>query len=149
MLTQVAPNLGPIVRIPSTVVLVRLILTECQAWTQHTPSDGIVRHIQWQARIEGNTKTAMTITQYLGNGAISRGRLTITPQLNTNVATAPYLKNATDKEAVIQGIDTMRAALKNVANLTWIKPTADQSTTSFVNSVSHGIKSIKRFADGA
>jgi hypothetical protein len=67
---------------------------------------------------------AMTITQYLGNGAISRGRLTITPQLNTQVATAPYLKNATDKEAVIQGIDTMRSALSKVQNLTWIKPTA-------------------------
>ena len=77
----------------------------------------------------------MTITQYLGNGAISRGRLTITPALNVQVATVPYLRNATDKEAVIQGIDTMRAALKNVQNLTWIKPTADQTTTSFVNSV--------------
>ncbi|KAJ4360241.1 uncharacterized protein N0V89_000801 [Didymosphaeria variabile] len=117
ILTQVAPNLGPI------------------AWTQHTPSDGIVRHIQWQARIEGNTKTAMTITQYLGNGAISRGRLTITPQLNTQVATAPYLRNATDKEAVIQGIDTMRSALSKVQGLTWIKPTAGQDTTAFVNSI--------------
>ncbi|OAG04148.1 cellobiose dehydrogenase [Paraphaeosphaeria sporulosa] len=117
ILTQVAPNLGPI------------------AWTQHTPSDGIVRHIQWQARIEGNTKTAMTITQYLGNGAISRGRLTITPQLNTQVATPPYLRNATDKEAVIQGIDTMRKALSNVPNLTWIKPTSGQDTTAFVNSI--------------
>jgi hypothetical protein len=78
---------------------------------------------------------AMTITQYLGNGAISRGRLTITPQLNTQVATAPYLKNATDKEAVIQGIDTMRSALSKVQNLTWIKPTAGQDTTAFVNSV--------------
>ncbi|KAF1965471.1 FAD/NAD(P)-binding domain-containing protein [Bimuria novae-zelandiae CBS 107.79] len=117
ILTQVAPNLGPI------------------AWTQHTPSDGIVRHIQWQARIEGNTKTAMTITQYLGNGAISRGRLTVTPQLNTQVATAPYLRDAADKEAVIQGIDTMRAALDKVQGLTWIKPTAGQTTTAFVNSI--------------
>ncbi|KAK3209194.1 hypothetical protein GRF29_69g1056792 [Pseudopithomyces chartarum] len=117
ILAQVAPNLGPI------------------AWTQHTPSDGIVRHIQWQARIEGNTKTAMTITQYLGNGAISRGRLTISPALNVQVSTVPYLRNATDKEAVIQGIDTIRAALKNVQNLTWIKPTAEQTTASFVNSI--------------
>jgi hypothetical protein len=77
----------------------------------------------------------MTITQYLGNGAISRGRLTISPALNVQVSTVPYLRNATDKEAVIQGIDTIRAALKNVQNLTWIKPTAEQTTTSFVNSV--------------
>ncbi|KAJ4291666.1 hypothetical protein N0V90_009561 [Kalmusia sp. IMI 367209] len=79
--------------------------------------------------------TAMTITQYLGNGAISRGRLTITPQLNTQVATAPYLRNATDKEAVIQGIDFIRSALNKVQGLTWITPTADQSSTSFVNSI--------------
>jgi hypothetical protein len=85
----------------------------------------------------------MTITQYLGNGAISRGRLTITPQLNTQVATAPYLKNATDKEAVIQGIDTMRSALSKVQNLTWIKPTAGQDTTAFVNSVCLPIDSCR------
>jgi len=78
----------------------------------------------------------MTITQYLGTGTISRGRLDITPQLNTRVVTAPYLRNATDKEAVIQGIDFMRKALTPVANLTWVKPTASQDTTSFVNSVS-------------
>jgi cellobiose dehydrogenase (acceptor) len=36
------------------------LLTGFQAWTQHTPSDGIVRHIQWQARIEGNTKSTVS-----------------------------------------------------------------------------------------
>lgn len=90
----------------------------------------------------------MTITQYLGNGAISRGRLTITPQLNTQVATAPYLRNATDKEAVIQGIDTMRAALKNVQGLTWIRPTDGQTTTAFVNSVGATRNFIERMLMG-
>jgi cellobiose dehydrogenase (acceptor) len=102
----------------------------------HNGSDGIVRHMQWQARIEGRTKTAMTITQYLGMGTTSRGRADITPQLNMRVATQPYLRNAPDKEAVIAGIDYVRQALGNVQNLTWITPTSSQTTTAFVNSVS-------------
>jgi cellobiose dehydrogenase (acceptor) len=39
ILTQVAPNLGPIF------------------WQQINGSDGVVRHIQWQARIEGRTNS--------------------------------------------------------------------------------------------
>ncbi|KAF2728141.1 cellobiose dehydrogenase [Polyplosphaeria fusca] len=117
MLTQVAPNLGPII------------------WQQINGSDGVVRHIQWQARIEGRTKTAMTITQYLGLGTKSRGRMDITPQLNTRVATAPYLRDQYDKEAVVQGIEYMRGVLSKVQSLTWIVPTSSQTTTAFVNSV--------------
>lgn len=78
----------------------------------------------------------MTITQYLGMGTVSRGRLDITPQLNTRVITPPYLRNASDKEAVIQGIEYMRGVLSQIANLTWIVPSATQNTTAFVNSVS-------------
>ncbi|KAF1959806.1 cellobiose dehydrogenase [Byssothecium circinans] len=117
ILTQVAPNLGPII------------------WTQVTGSDGIQRSIQWQARIEGQNKNAMTITQYLGCGTTSRGRLDITPALNTRVATAPYLRNATDKEAVIAGLEYMRTVLSGVSNMTWIAPKQDQNTTAFVNSI--------------
>ncbi|PVI07312.1 cellobiose dehydrogenase [Periconia macrospinosa] len=123
MLTTVAPNLGPII------------------WTQVTPSDGITRSIQWQARIEGRTNTSMTITQYLGTGTISRGRLDITPTLNTRVITAPYLRNATDKEAVVQGIEHMRGVLNGVANLTWVTPTKEQNTTAFVDSIPAALSS--------
>jgi cellobiose dehydrogenase (acceptor) len=79
----------------------------------------------------------MTITQYLGNGATSRGRLDITPQLNTRVVTPPYLRNASDKAAVIQGIDYVRSILTPVQNLTWVVPTSSQNTTTWVNSVSY------------
>ncbi|KAF2651401.1 GMC oxidoreductase [Lophiostoma macrostomum CBS 122681] len=117
MLAQVAPNLGPIF------------------WTMFNGTDGIVRHMQWQARIEGRTPNTMTITQYLGNGATSRGRMDITPQLNTRVVTPPYLRNASDKAAVIQGIDYIRGVLSGVPNLSWVVPTASQNTTTWVNSI--------------
>jgi hypothetical protein len=81
-------------------------------------------------------QAAMTITQYLGNGATSRGRLDITPQLNTRVNTQPYLRDAGDKEAMIKGIDYIRSVLSGVSGLTWITPTTSQTTTAFVNSVS-------------
>jgi cellobiose dehydrogenase (acceptor) len=117
ILAQVAPNLGPI------------------AWQQVDASDGVVRHIQWQSRVEGRTNTSMTITQYLGTGTKSRGRLTILGNLNTQVSTAPYLRDAVDKEAVITGIEYIRGVLSKIEGLTWISPPATQNTTAFVNSV--------------
>jgi cellobiose dehydrogenase (acceptor) len=77
----------------------------------------------------------MTITQYLGTGTTSRGRMAISPNMNTRVLTAPYLREAADKEAVIKGIDYMRGVLSQVQNLTWITPTESQNTTTWVNSV--------------
>lgn len=81
----------------------------------------------------------MTITQYLGTGTVSRGRMTITKQLNTVVSTPPYLRDAHDKEAVIQGIDNFRNSLKGVPNLSWISPRSDVSSEQFVNSVSMSV----------
>lgn len=78
----------------------------------------------------------MTITQYLGTGSLSRGRLTITRQLNTLVSTPPYLRDEHDREAVIQGIINLRESLKDVANLTWIMPPPDMTAEEFVDSVS-------------
>jgi cellobiose dehydrogenase (acceptor) len=77
----------------------------------------------------------MTVTQYLGTGALSRGRMTITRQLNTIVSTPPYLRDEHDREAVIQGIANLRANLKGVANLTWITPPSNVTTEACVDSV--------------
>jgi cellobiose dehydrogenase (acceptor) len=75
------------------------------------------------------------MSQYLGRGATSRGRMTITAGLNTVVSTLPYLQNENDIQAVIQGIVNLQDALKNVANLTWTYPPANESVTDFVNNV--------------
>lgn len=78
----------------------------------------------------------MTVTQYLGTGSVSRGRMTITRQLNTRVTTPPYLRDEHDREAVIQGIINLRESLKGVANLTWITPPSNVTVEAFVDSVS-------------
>lgn len=63
--------------------------------------------------------------------------MVIQSNMNTRVMTPPYLRDAADKEAVIQGIEYMRGVLSKVENLTWITPTAEENTATFVNLVSH------------
>ncbi|KAK7998404.1 F-box domain-containing protein [Apiospora arundinis] len=90
ILAQAAPNIGPMM------------------WDEIKGADGIVRQMQWTSRVEGSAGVAngyaMTLSQYLGRGATSRGRMTITPTLNTVVSTVPYLRDPEDVNAVIQGI---------------------------------------------
>lgn len=75
------------------------------------------------------------MSQYLGRGAKSRGRMTITSSLNTVVSDVPYLKDSNDIEAVIKGIDNLRTALSGVANLTWLSPAPGKSSRDYVNEV--------------
>jgi len=76
------------------------------------------------------------MSQYLGRGATSRGRMSITPSLSTIVSDVPYLKDNNDKEAVIQGIINLQNALKNVAGLTWTFPNSTITPRDYVNNVS-------------
>ncbi|KAK3988975.1 cellobiose dehydrogenase [Cladorrhinum sp. PSN332] len=104
------------------------------AWDMVPGSDGINRHLHWQARVEGSARTSLTITQYLGTGSTSRGRMTITRQLNTVVSTPPYLRNDVDKQAVVQGLKNLQAALKD-GGFTWINPKPNVTPEQFVNSI--------------
>ncbi|KAK3316753.1 hypothetical protein B0H66DRAFT_305009 [Apodospora peruviana] len=120
ILTQSAPNIGPMM------------------WEEIKGSDGIVRTLQWTARVEGDSQitkslNAMTLSQYLGRGVVSRGRMTITPGLDTNVFEHPYLHNAVDKEVVIQGIKNLQSALSIIPNLTWVLPPANITVDAWVN----------------
>ena len=112
---------------------------QARFWEEIKGADGIVRQLQWTARVEGSFDTpngkAMTMSQYLGRGATSRGRMTITPALTTVVSDVPYLKDANDKEAVIQGIINLQNALKGVSGLTWNFPNASVSARDYVNNV--------------
>lgn len=78
----------------------------------------------------------MTITQYLGTGAQSRGRLTINKLLNMQATTSPYLRNDVDKAAVIAGLEKVQGYFKSISNLTWIRPAPNETATHYVNSVS-------------
>ncbi|KAK3368229.1 cellobiose dehydrogenase-like protein [Podospora didyma] len=121
ILAQAAPNIGPMF------------------WEEIKGVDNIIRQLQWTARVEGSFDTpnghAMTMSQYLGRGATSRGRMTITPNLGTIVSDVPYLKDANDKAAVIQGIINVQNALKGVSGLVWQYPNSSTSAADYVNNM--------------
>jgi len=79
---------------------------------------------------------SMTLSQYLGRGVVSRGRMTITGNLDTAVSEHPYLHNAGDKEAVILGLKSVIKSLSVIKDLKWILPPANTTVEDFVNGVS-------------
>ncbi|KAL1907886.1 hypothetical protein Sste5344_006309 [Sporothrix stenoceras] len=117
ILAQSAPNIGPMF------------------WEAIKGEDGIVRQLQWTSRVEGSTNTSMIMSQYLGRGSVSRGRMVITRRLTTFVSVPPYLHDDLDKAVVIKGIESLQASLKNVRNITWITPPSNQTATEYVNSL--------------
>ncbi|KAF7586668.1 hypothetical protein BBP40_008517 [Aspergillus hancockii] len=121
ILAQAAPNIGPII------------------FDEVTGSDGIKRQIQWTARVEGGHDTpdghAMVISQYLGRGSTSRGRMTITANLDTVVSTLPFLRDEGDVDAVIKGIVNLQRAFKNGTGLTWTYPPRNTTVTNFVKNM--------------
>ncbi|KAK1974001.1 fungal cellulose binding domain-containing protein [Colletotrichum cereale] len=121
ILAQSAPNIGP------------LFFEEIKG------ADGITRQLQYTARMEGSLGVpdgqAITISQYLGRGATSRGRMTIGANLGTVVSTVPYLQDKNDVEAVIKGIENLQASLKNVPNLVWNYPPPGTTVRDYVNNL--------------
>ncbi|KAL5332947.1 hypothetical protein BJX70DRAFT_392562 [Aspergillus crustosus] len=139
-LAQSAPNVNPVF------------------FDQVTGPDGITRQLQYQARVEGSHGIAdgqiITITQYVGRGQTSRGRVTINSALNTVVSTLPWLTDENDTDAVIQGFERLQKSLKNVSDLTWEYPTSNISIPDYVNSLpatgrgsNHWMGSCKMGAD--
>ncbi|SPO04774.1 probable cellobiose dehydrogenase [Cephalotrichum gorgonifer] len=118
ILAQAAPNIGPVF------------------FEEIAGRDGTVRQLQWTARVEaslGETSLkAITMSQYLGRGAKSRGKMTITPTLNTAVTTHPYLRDSEDVEAVIKGIENLQAALSGVEGLEWLQPAPGVTAREYV-----------------
>lgn len=125
ILAQSAPNIGPMFWevIPGSVA-----------------GDGIDRQLQWTARVEpslGETdNTSMTLSQYLGRGATSRGTLTITGALSMVVSDPPYLKSTGDKNAVIAGINNLLTAIKKIPSIVVEQPAAGVAVTDYVAAVS-------------
>ncbi|KAK8114146.1 fungal cellulose binding domain-containing protein [Apiospora kogelbergensis] len=121
ILTQSAPNIGPMF------------------WDQIKGTDGVVRQLQYTARVEGADKTGtnntMIMSQYLGRGSTSKGRMTITPGLSTFVAEHPYLRTPGDKEAVIKSLNNLRSALGNYPNLTWSVPAKNVTTEAYLDTL--------------
>lgn len=77
----------------------------------------------------------MIMSQYLGRGSTSRGRMTIRQGLDTFVSDPPYLKDANDKLAVIASIDGLRKALSTFPNLKFAFPPANQTVQAYVDAI--------------
>ncbi|EAU29442.1 hypothetical protein ATEG_09993 [Aspergillus terreus NIH2624] len=118
ILAQSAPNIGPIF------------------FDEVTGSDGVTRQLQWTARMEGSHDIpdghAITVSQYLGRGMSSRGRMTLSASLDTTVSTLPWLRDQADVDAVIKGIENLKARLSR-SNVTWAYPASNVSIADFVN----------------
>ncbi|KAJ2987264.1 hypothetical protein NUW58_g4607 [Xylaria curta] len=139
ILAQSAPNIGPVF------------------WEEVSGADGKVRQFQWTARIEGADQTGsnseynasnnmirgrsllragtMIMSQYLGRGSTSRGRMTIRQGLDTFVSDPPYLKDENDKLAVIASIEGLRKALSGYPGLNFSFPLSNQTTKEYVDSI--------------
>ncbi|KAI1171383.1 cellobiose dehydrogenase [Nemania sp. FL0916] len=121
ILAQSAPNIGPVF------------------WEEVTGADGKVRQFQWTARVEGADQTGsnstMIMSQYLGRGSTSRGRMTIRQSLDTFVSDPPYLKDVNDKLAIITSIDNLRKSLSTFANLKFMFPAANQTVQEYVDGI--------------
>lgn len=130
ILTQSAPNLSAVF------------------WQEILGSDNITRQLQWTARVESShglvSDKAMTISQYLGRGATSRGRTTIDAGLNMVVSEMPYLNNKYDVEAVVAGIDSIRKVLSSDPKITFHFPAANQTSADFVSTVSTLLRCVMR-----
>lgn len=118
ILTQSAPNLAVVF------------------WEEIMGEDGIKRQLQYTARVEGGhdveSKKAMVISQYLGRGAVSRGRTTITAALDMTVSTVPYLHNKYDVAAVATGIDNLIQSLKKDPQIKIAYGPTNETTAEFL-----------------
>ncbi|OBT67703.1 hypothetical protein VE03_03484 [Pseudogymnoascus sp. 23342-1-I1] len=107
-LAQAAANIGPMM------------------WEEIVGPDGITRQMQWTARVEASNgvvapvdNDVMTLSLYLGRGAVSRGRITIGKGLNMVVSTIPY-GDSNDLAAIAIALDNMANALTKVPGLTYL-----------------------------
>ena len=77
----------------------------------------------------------MTMSQYLGLGATSRGRATIDASMAMQVSKVPYLQNQDDIDAIVTGIQHIVDIMKKVPGLTILQPPAGQTVAQFVAAV--------------
>lgn len=110
------------------------------AWESFIGTDGIARQLQWTIRAEGSLQetgpTLITMSQYLGTGVVSRGRMTIDSNLGMHISVLPYLNNAADKEVVIRGVQSILNAASGKNGITFLHPAAGVTATQYVNNYS-------------
>lgn len=116
-------------------------------YDQVVGTDGIPRQIQWTARAEGSLgeagNTLITISQYLGTGVTSRGRIIIKSNLGMTVGTEPYGLAGADKAAIVTAVENMLTAIKgwtdaNGTAITVLQPPAGMTAQAYVDAYVQG-----------
>ena len=79
---------------------------------------------------------SITLTQVLGRGSFSKGRLTISARLNTLASVPPYLRNDLDREVVIAAFESVQKMLNHVDEISWTMPPPYLTPRQFVETVS-------------
>ncbi|GAB7345999.1 hypothetical protein MBLNU457_4773t1 [Dothideomycetes sp. NU457] len=126
------------------------ILTQCGSnlnpmlWEPVIGMDGYYRQLQWTARVasslgvEDTNGTAMTVSNYLGLGQVTRGRTTINEDLTMVVSQGMNIQqNAADRAAIVQGVEDLRSVLANITNLTIVQPAPEVSSSDCVDQTEH------------
>jgi len=105
-------------------------------WQEITGADGIVRQMQYTARVESGrgikSNQSMTISQYLGRGKVSKGRATITAALNMVVSDLPYINNDGDLAAIKTGLQSVFDSLSTDKRIKVVAPAANTSIDSYL-----------------
>lgn len=107
-------------------------------WQEITGADGIVRQMQYTARVESargiKNNQSMTISQYLGRGKVSKGRTTITAGLNMVVSDLPYINNDGDLAAIKTGLQSLIDSLATDKRIKVVAPAANTSIDDYLAS---------------
>lgn len=104
-------------------------------WEPVHGTDGYYRQLQWTARVaaslgvQDTDGTAMTISNYLGLGQFTRGRVTINENLTMVVSQGMNIdQNAADRAAIVQGVEDLRSVLGNITDLTIVQPVSNPAS---------------------
>ena len=79
---------------------------------------------------------SITLTQVLGRGSSSRGRMTISSRLSTLASVPPYLRNDLDREVVIKSFENVQKIMGTVDEVSWTMPPPYLTPRQFVETVS-------------
>ncbi|KAG6357061.1 hypothetical protein INS49_014938 [Diaporthe citri] len=106
-------------------------------------SDGRSRQIQWTTRIQnpGPPHNVLSLSQFVGRGSSSVGRLTINSNMTISYAEIPYFQTDDDKKACVIAGERMIAALRADPEISLVKPASNQTVAEYVNSVAIRIAS--------
>ncbi|KAF7324781.1 Cellobiose dehydrogenase [Mycena kentingensis (nom. inval.)] len=116
-------------------------------WSALGAPDGVTRWMQGTARpgaasitttLPFNMSNIFTITAYLSVGIKSRGRIGIDAAMKMSPIVQPWLNDASDKAALLTGLQNIVSTIGSVPNLKLIMPDNTQTMAQYLNGYGTG-----------